>query len=83
MDSYRIFSTYLAKHFIKLSCNNLKLIANFNLLPNPTSNSGEKGCITLPFSPHIIYHVYAYELGEYYDIGYISESEINMENNSL
>ena len=71
------------KIFSRPFFNNLKIIAERGLLPQPTFNLGEKGCIILPFSPHMFYYVHGYRMHVQYDIGYLSYEDIDMSNNFL
>ena len=78
-----MFGPYVAQHFGKQFFTNLKSIARMGVLLEECQTSTGRAEIYLPFCPHFFINVISSNLDEEFDIDYIEESDISIDNHRL
>ena len=83
VDHYRMHGPYIANSFGKQFFTNLKYIARNGLLLENAKTSSGRAEIYLPYCPHFFINVISSNLNEEYDIDYLKECEISIDNHRL
>ena len=74
---------YVAHSFGNQFFVNLKYIARMGILPENTKTSSRRANIYLPYCPYFFINVISSNLNEEYDIDYLKECEISIDNHRL
>ena len=82
LDYFRMRNTYLNTRFKRQFFLNLKELANNKILTD-TRSGPHQGQIYLPFCPHMFYYIHVTQMDEEFEIKYLFENDISLENNCL